>query len=255
MIEKSGSRPKIRVTYNAPVTLSFAILCTVIMILDQYVLNHTLTNALFIIPGNGASSHPFNFRAPLDYFRLFSHVFGHTDWSHLIGNMSLLLLLGPILENRYGSVKVALVMVITALVTGILNALFIAKPEMGASDIVFMMIMLSSFTSFARNEIPLSFILVFILYIGGQIYNAATLSAGGISVIAHIAGGLCGSLFAFLFAPVKSISDSTYEADDDDDIAGPSPRSAKKKDKTKPMTKSKRSRLSGKTEDVGTLRF
>jgi len=196
-------RPKIRVTYNAPVTLTFAVICTVIMLLDSYVFDRHLAAALFIIPGGKYSSHPFDWKAPLDYFRLFSHVFGHADWQHLISNMSLVLLLGPIIENRYGSRVLALVITITAFVTGVINACLITHPEMGASDVVFMMIMLASFTSFAKNEIPLSFILVFILYIGGQVLNFDTLRHNGVSVAAHIAGGLCGSLFAFLLTPQK----------------------------------------------------
>ena len=203
MQEHTEVRSKIRVTYNAPVTLTFVAICTVIMLLDTYVFDRHLAAALFIIPGGKYSSHPFDWRAPLDYFRLFSHVFGHADWQHLIANMSLVLLLGPIIESRYGSRVLALVITITALVTGVINACLITHPEMGASDVVFMMIMLASFTSFAKNEIPLSFILVFILYIGGQFFNFGTLQHNGISVIAHIAGGLCGSLFAFLLTPQK----------------------------------------------------
>ena len=203
MQEKTEVHPKIRVTYNAPVTLTFVVICTVIMLLDTYVFDRHLAAALFIIPGGKYSSHPFDWKAPLDYFRLFSHVFGHADWQHLISNMSLVLLLGPIIESRYGSRVLALVITITALVTGVINACLITHPEMGASSVVFMMIMLASFTSFAKNEIPLSFILVFILYIGGQFFNFGTLQHNGISVAAHIAGGLCGSLFAFLLTPQK----------------------------------------------------
>ncbi len=203
MQEHTEVRSKIRVTYNAPVTLTFVAVCTLIMLLDTYVFDRHLAAALFIIPGGKYSSHPFDWKAPLDYFRLFSHVFGHADWQHLISNMSLVLLLGPIIESRYGSRVLALVITITALVTGVINACLITHPEMGASDVVFMMIMLASFTSFAKNEIPLSFILVFILYIGGQVFNFDTLQHNGISVAAHIAGGLCGSLFAFLLTPQK----------------------------------------------------
>lgn len=203
MQEHTEVSRKIRVTYNAPVTLTFVVICTVIMLLDSYVFDRHLAAALFIIPGGKYSSHPFDWKAPLDYFRLFSHVFGHADWQHLISNMSLVILLGPIIESRYGSRVLALVITITAFVTGVINACLITHPEMGASDVVFMMIMLASFTSFAKNEIPLSFILVFILYIGGQFFNFDTLQHNGISVAAHIAGGLCGSLFAFLLTPQK----------------------------------------------------
>lgn len=201
MKKTPDSAPKIRVTYNAPVTLSFALACTVIMLLDMYVLHRTLVNALFIIPGNKNSTHPFCWKAPLDYFRLFSHIFGHTDWNHLISNMSIILLLGPILEKRYGSARLILMMAVTALITGIINACFISVPEAGASDIVFMMILLASYTAIARNEIPLSFILVFVLYMGGQLFHAKSLQADGISATAHIAGGICGSLFAFIVRP------------------------------------------------------
>ena len=233
MQEHTEVRRKIRVTYNAPVTLTFVVICTAIMLLDTYVFDRHLAAALFIIPGGKHSSHPFDWKAPLDYFRLFSHVFGHADWQHLIANMSLVLLLGPIIESRYGSRVLALVMTITALVTGIINACLITHPEMGASDVVFMMIMLASFTSFAKNEIPLSFILVFILYIGGQFFNFDTLQHNGISVAAHIAGGLCGSLFAFLLTPKKNPQPDRSAQAENENVSKPSGESDVKPERKK----------------------
>jgi membrane associated rhomboid family serine protease len=261
MPKKTVSGPRIKVTYNAPVTLSFVIISAVIMLLDLYVFKHQLSTALFIIPGGSKSSHPFNWKLPLDYFRLFSHVFGHTDWGHLISNMSLILLLGPILEDRYGSPVLALMMTMTALVTGVINACFITVPEMGASDIVFMMIILTSYTSLAKNEIPLSFILVFLLYVGGQFYNAQALKTDGISVIAHIAGGLCGSLFAFLAAPKNSIrksavsKKSTKRFEDYDETEVPGGNTAVPDSRTaKQIKKIKKSRSRDETV-VGTLKL
>jgi membrane associated rhomboid family serine protease len=254
MVKNTGFSHKIRVTYNAPVTLSFAVICTVIMLLDVFIFNKHLSNALFIIPGGRNSIHPFDWKSPIDYFRLFSHIFGHANWTHLISNMSLILLLGPILEDRYGSPMLTLMMITTSLVTGVINACFITVPEMGASDIVFMMIILTSYTSLAKNEIPLSFILVFILYVGGQFYNAKSLQTDGISVVAHIAGGLCGSLFAFLITPKKAAAArktpqrKPAKKIDSDDPAGQSPRFAKKGRKnTKP--------LDNDETVVGTLEF
>ena len=40
-------------------------------------------------------------------------MFGHADWQHLISNMSLVILLGPIIESRYGFRVLALVITIT----------------------------------------------------------------------------------------------------------------------------------------------
>ncbi|MFA6857274.1 MAG: rhomboid family intramembrane serine protease [Treponema sp.] len=246
MTKKNAEDRKLRVTYNAPVTLTFVIICTVIMLLDSYVFKHLFSRVLFICPGSSQSAHPFNWKQPLDYFRLFSHVFGHSDWNHLIANMYLILLLGPTQEDRYGPPVFAFMLTVTALVTGIINAGFISVPRMGASDIVFMMIFLTSYTSLTKKEIPLSFIFVFILYSGGQFYSAKTLQTDILSIISHIAGGLCGSLLAFLSVPKnndpkmiirqRSMQETRNYTDKekiDDDIAGPSPRTSGKAKKNK----------------------
>jgi membrane associated rhomboid family serine protease len=89
---------------------------------------------------------------------------------------------------------------VTALVTGALNALFFPSFLLGASGVVFMMILLASFTNFNKGEIPLTFILVLILYIGREVLNS--FRSDNISEFAHIVGGFCGSLFGF-FKPVK----------------------------------------------------
>jgi hypothetical protein len=89
--------------------------------------------------------------------------------------------------------------VITAMITGILNVLFFRTALMGASGVVFMMILLASFTNFNKGEIPLTFILVLVLYLGRELFNA--FSANNISEFAHIAGGFCGSLCGFFRPP------------------------------------------------------
>jgi len=68
--------------------------------------------------------------------------------------------------------------------------------------VVFMMILLASFTNFNRGEIPLTFILVLVLYLGRELFNSfggsSTRGSGGnISEFAHIVGGFIGSLFGF----------------------------------------------------------
>jgi membrane associated rhomboid family serine protease len=100
------------------------------------------------------------------------------------------------LEENYGSAPLLVMIVITAFVTGVLNVLLFHSALMGASGVVFMMILLSSFTNFSKGEIPITFILVLILYMGVQLVNS--FSSDNISQFAHIAGGLCGSFFGFL---------------------------------------------------------
>ena len=40
---------------------------------------------------------------PLFYIRLFGHVLGHGSWDHFLNNMLLLLVVGPPMEEKYGS--------------------------------------------------------------------------------------------------------------------------------------------------------
>ncbi|MFP4113051.1 MAG: rhomboid family intramembrane serine protease [Spirochaetota bacterium] len=178
-----------RITYNAPVTLTFAILSSVILLADQ-LSGIGLTERYFAV---GGEMNPANL---LDYVRLVTHVVGHANWGHLVSNFAFILLLGPILEEKYGSTTLLLMMLVTALVTGLLNVLLFSTGLLGASGIVFMMILLGSFTNFRKGEIPLTFILVVLLYLARELVTA--FQADTISQFAHIAGGFCGSMFGFL---------------------------------------------------------
>ncbi|MBA7616491.1 hypothetical protein ES703_23787 [subsurface metagenome] len=59
-----------------------------------------------------------------------------------------------------------------------------------------MLILLSSFTNIRAGEIPLTFILVVLLFLAKEIITAFT--QDNISQFAHIIGGICGSIFGFL---------------------------------------------------------
>ena len=208
-------KKRFRVTYNAPVTLSFAIICTLILLLDQLVLNSKLIPALFIVPGNAKAAVSFNWAVPLDYIRLFTHVFGHDGWIHLLNNLAFILLLGPLMEERYGSPMVCLMMAVTAFVTGVINVCFIPSSLMGASGIAFMLILLAAVSTLNKNQIPLSFVFVISVYVAKEILSP---SLSNISTIAHIAGGLCGSLFGFLVSPKgKTSANSTKSKSDSSD--------------------------------------
>ena len=63
--------------------------------------------------------------------------------------------------------------------------------------VVFAFIILASFTEFKKGEIPLTFILVALFYIGNQIWDGVTLR-DNISNLSHIIGGLCGAWSGYL---------------------------------------------------------
>ncbi|TVR70398.1 MAG: rhomboid family intramembrane serine protease [Spirochaetaceae bacterium] len=179
-----------KIRYNAPITLTFALLATLVMILNQTPPLRGLTFRFFAV---GPTMDP---RNVIDYLRLVTHVIGHDNWSHLMGNFAFILLLGPILEEKYGSTGILIMMGITALVTGLLNVLFLPTGLLGASGIVFMMILLVSFTNIRQGEIPLTFILVVILFLTREVANS--LQQDSVSQFAHISGGVIGSLFGFM---------------------------------------------------------
>ena len=134
---------------------------------------------------------------PLTYIRFFTYVFGHSGWQHFIGNASYLLVIGPMLEEKYGSDTILKIMAITAFVTALINYIFFPSIALcGASGIVFAFILLASFTGFRAGEIPLTFILVAILYIGQQIYEGIVL-VDNISNMAHIVGGVVGAILGY----------------------------------------------------------
>ena len=183
-----------RIKYNAPTVLSFTLLCALVLLLSRTIFPNLIEN-WFMVPGKGS----FNAGSFRNWVTILTHAAGHADWSHLISNFTLILLIGPMLEENYGSSLLLIMIVITALVTGVLNVLLFRTFLLGASGIVFMMILLSSFTNFSQGEIPLTFILVLILYLGVQLFNS--FGSDNISQFAHIVGGFCGSFFGFIRPP------------------------------------------------------
>ena len=183
-----------KIKYNAPTVLTFAFLSAIVLILSQTVLR-SLTEQWFLVPGRDG----FSLGSPRNWITLVTHVLGHANWPHLVSNFAFILLIGPILEEVYGSFSLFIMIVITALVTGALNVLFFSSGLLGASGVVFMMILLASFTNFSKGEIPLTFILVLVLYLGRELFDSfgGDAADANISQFAHIVGGFIGSLFGF----------------------------------------------------------
>lgn len=180
---------KYRISLNAPVVLCFVAVCVAAQILN--LLTGGVSNRVLF------SVYRSSWLNPLTYLRCVCHVFGHSGWSHLMGNMMYILLLGPMLEEKYGSRNIAIVILITAAATGICNIILFPRVMLlGASGVVFAMILLSSITATEEHTIPLTFILVAVLYIGQQLVEGI-FTADNISQMAHIIGGVVGSVFGF----------------------------------------------------------
>ena len=177
-----------QIRYNSPVVLTYTLLCGGVLFANAFTGGFLIRNFFVVYPDM-----PFD--NVFTYWRFFSHVVGHEGWSHLMGNFAFILLLGPILEEKYGSGPLLQMILVTAGITGLLNSLFFPTGLMGASGIVFMFILLSSFTNFKYGEIPLTFLLIVILFLTKEV--VAALQEDKISQFAHILGGVAGSVFGF----------------------------------------------------------
>lgn len=177
-----------KLDYNAPVTLTFSLIA-----LCAFVLGLVLPG---ITPGVFTLRPEFDPTDPLSYLRPVSYVFGHSGAGHLIGNMSFILLLGPSLEEKYGARTILTLMLITVLITALVFILFYSNGLLGASGIVFMFIILSSFTNVKAGHIPLTFVLVCLLFLGKEVLDS--FRDDQVSQTAHLIGGVCGGVFGLM---------------------------------------------------------
>lgn len=184
-----------RLKYNSPVILTYSFICVAVLGI-RYMMGEESGQKFMYTYFTAPSKAHFSLTSPLFYFRLVSHAIGHMNWSHLVGNFSFILLIGPMLEEKYGSTVLLEMMLMTAFITGGINSLFFSNGILGASGIVFMLILLSSFTNFKSGDIPLTLILIVIMYLAKEVLQS--FNDDHISQYGHIMGGLSGAAFGFL---------------------------------------------------------
>ena len=169
--------------------LGFVIICFVVTLIGG-ISGGTVTRALFM-------TYRSSLKNPLTYIRFFTYIFGHSGWSHFIGNASYLLLLGPMLEEKHGARTLIQIIAITAFATALVNFIFFPSVALcGASGVVFAFIILASFTGFKNGEIPLTFVLVAVIFIGQQVIEGITVT-DDVSNMSHILGGVIGAVIGY----------------------------------------------------------
>ncbi|QTE70256.1 rhomboid family intramembrane serine protease [Clostridiales bacterium FE2011] len=188
-------KKKLRLSFNAPAVLTFTALCVIAQLISMLTRGES-NRVLF-------SVYRASLLDPLTWVRCFTHVLGHAGWEHLLGNIMYILILGPMIEEKYGTATTAFIMAATALVIGVINMVFFPGVMLlGASGIVFAFILIASITIREDNTIPVTFILVAVLYLGQQIWQGL-FSQDNISQMAHIVGGAVGAVLGFLLGRAK----------------------------------------------------
>lgn len=176
--------------YNSFFVLTFFFISLGALLLGK-ITNGLTTNLLF-------SSYRSSLISPMTYIRFFTHIFGHADWKHFSNNFIYILLVGPMLEEKFGTTNIIIMVAITAAIIGIGNFVAGNCKIYGASGIVFMFIMLSSFTNIEAGRIPITLILIFLFYIVNEIIDAIG-KDDNVSHIGHITGAICGIAFGIAF--------------------------------------------------------
>ena len=188
-------KKKLRLSFNAPAVLTFTALCVIAQLISMLTRGES-NRVLF-------SVYRASLLDPLTWVRCFTHVLGHAGWDHLLGNVMYILILGPMIEEKYGTATTAFIMAATALVIGVINMVFFPGVMLlGASGIVFAFILIASITIREDNTIPVTFILVAVLYLGQQIWQGL-FSQDNISQMAHIVGGAVGAVLGFLLGKAQ----------------------------------------------------
>ncbi|MBO4290761.1 MAG: rhomboid family intramembrane serine protease [Lachnospiraceae bacterium] len=189
---------KWKITFNSAAVLGFSLICLIATLLG-IATKGALTEKFFM-------TYHSRWTDPLTYLRFVTHVFGHASWEHFIANVSYILLLGPLLEEKYGTKTLIQMIAITAVITAVINYIFFPHIALcGSSGVVFAFILLASFTSFRQGEIPLTFILVAVIYLGYQVAQGLTVK-DNISNMAHIIGGIVGAVIGYLLNQKKGKS-------------------------------------------------
>ena len=246
---KKKSKVKYKFSYDAPVSLSFVIITIVLFLLDAFVLKNKLNETILLTPTVAGSALPFSLKNPVSYLQLLLHVFGGVDKAILFSNLILIVLLGFEMEVRYGSVVIGIMVFVSALFSGVLSACFCKASVSGAQPVIFMLIILDILMHLTKRTISASAVVVICLFVAGQFF--AENPNGAVGVLITVAGGLCGSLFAFMASPKARAAKKQQKIDDRiAEIDAQSPRFAKQN------KKNKKSEDSSSDETViGTIEF
>lgn len=204
-----------RMSSAVPVTISLIVLNTLIFIYE-WQLNPGELNQLVsqwgIVPDR------------LQIGTLFTSMFLHGGWMHLIWNMLYLWVFGRNIEDLIGGARYLLFYILCGLAAGVVHVIFNANstaPTIGASGAI-AGVMGAFLVKFPRARIiTLTLIIFFVttleipapilllLWFAGQFFSGlgslgeSDYTGGGTAYFAHIGGFLAGMLLIRMFAPQK----------------------------------------------------
>lgn len=182
-----------KIHIDSPLIISFCLICFIIQ-LARSVFGLQLALQYFGIP----SLRLFDFYSPLSYVRIFTQVLGHTSWAHLSGNMTHILLVGPACEREFGMYNLLRIMGWTAAASAVAHMLFGPANgiQIGASGVVFMLILLNSLIEARIGRLPLTFVVQVALWCSKEV-SAQFFSNDQVSHVGHLTGAIVGTVAGY----------------------------------------------------------
>ena len=192
----------IQFDYNAPVIITYLLLSLAVCGLNR--ITDGESNRLLFSSYNSSLLDPFT------YVRLVTHCIGHQDWSHFVGNFLYILLIGPMIEEKYGSLNLLIMLILTSIVIGVFNSVIDNYIICGASGNVYMLTVLSSFSNISEGKIPLTLVLILLFYVTTELKDEILKKDKKVYHFGHLMGAVCGVIFGFVLWHHPTIVMDTY---------------------------------------------
>ncbi len=175
-------------SYNSVVIISYFLICLLVLIIDT-ISKGKLNNFLTTRRGSLLN--------PMTYIRLVTSGLCHKDWTHFRNNFVMILLVGPLLEEKYGSISMLEMIIITTIASSLVHLFIYENGAIGASDNVYMMVVLCSIVNISQGKIPVTLILIFLFYVADEIIKQIFKRNDNIAHDSHIVGAICGFIFGY----------------------------------------------------------
>ncbi len=200
-------------SFDAPISILL-----VFAYIAAYALDVSLRSRLPLPEGQSLTSwllccSTMDVRAPLDYVRLFAHVLGSDSWIPLLRNVLVLLVLGRSAEEGAGSLPLAVMLLLSALVSGVIACLLPGLSAQGPDPLIFMLLLLNFFISLSGSVISFSWILAFLAFTALRAYGIIAplvpaspmdMLKSCIPIFISLAGGIAGSIPAIFILGKRS---------------------------------------------------
>jgi membrane associated rhomboid family serine protease len=179
-----------RIEFNAPVTVCYALAALAATILP--------------VQGKLAIHGPIRLLDGDFLLSLCTWTLAHGGMTHLLSNFVVILLAGPLLEDRFGSLRMLAVLVTASVLVGLAHCILDPGDALiGASGTVFCLIMLTAMLAGRSGTIPLTVLLVAALYLGRELVGL--FANDGISQTAHILGAALGMILGLVMRGNSSL--------------------------------------------------